>query len=425
MHILKAQHIQLLLTLVMAFSGETLAQGKLAADPWQSVRQLMESGQWEKAEIQARILLKKYPAQAEGHYLLGFILGSQKNFDPALESLQQATRIEPRNPIYLFALASAFAEVGNLKVAESEFKELLAVQPNSVPARYALAHVYYGQRKDSAAIRECREVLRMEPRHLPAHLLLGELYYQTNDHSASKRIFEKSLQIQATPEAHQGLARVLSLNPEENHEAIGHLKQSLELRPKDLHALTLLATLYSQTQRNPNAIEIYREILQLNPEAVEAMVSLGRLLSISGQEEQGAQVLGKAAALRQQLAKEEGRATSIKNALLRANDLAKEDRLLEALQKVDEAIALDGRNGDAFALRARLLLFLKQVPQAAESIEKAIDCSPLFAPHYCLLALVRTSQGRKQDAVAAYQRALVLDPYLKEVADGIKQLEGK
>ena len=409
----------------MAVAGEVPAQGKAATDPWESVRQLMGLGQWKKAETQARSLLKKYPSQAEGHYLLGFILGSQKNFDQAMESLQQATQIEPRNPLYRFALASAFVEVGNLKTAESEFKEVLAAQPTSVPARYALANAYYVQRKHSAAIRECSEVLRVEPRHLPAHLLLGELYYRVNEHAASKRIYEKSLQIQATPEGHQGLARIFSFNPEENHRAIDHLKQSLDLRPKDLQALKLLATLHSQTQKNQNAIEIYRQILQLNPEAVEAMASLGRLLSISGREEEGAQVLEKAAALRQQLAKEEERATSIKNALLRANDLAKEDRLLEALQKVDEAIALDGRNGDAFALRARLLLFLKQVPQAAESIEKAIDCSPLFAPHYSLLALVRTAQGRKQDALAAYQRALVLDPYLKEAVDGIKQLERK
>src|SRR5437879_4134319 len=143
MRIVKTLPFLLLVTLVMALSVEAPAQGKPATDPWKSVRQLIESGQWEKAEIQARSLVKSHPSQAEGHYLLGFILGSQKNFDQALESLQQAIRIEPKNPAYRFALASAFVEVGNWKAAESELKQVLTAQPTSVPARYALAHAYY------------------------------------------------------------------------------------------------------------------------------------------------------------------------------------------------------------------------------------------------------------------------------------------
>ena len=87
-----------------------------------------------------------------------------------------------------------------------------------------------------------------------------------------------------------------------------------------------------------------------------------------------------------------------------------QSRLDEALAACDTALILDPQNATFYALRARVLLARKEYDRAIAENLRAIDLNPTFAAAHCGLGDSLAYEGRYEEAVDAFEKAVALSP---------------
>jgi eukaryotic-like serine/threonine-protein kinase len=94
-----------------------------------------------------RAVLETDPNLAPGHYYLGMSLEMRGDYDDAIRSMERAIEIAGPAPIFLGALAHAFARAGRASDAERVIDELrtMSKQRYVSPYSFALAHTGLGQ----------------------------------------------------------------------------------------------------------------------------------------------------------------------------------------------------------------------------------------------------------------------------------------
>jgi TolB-like protein/Tfp pilus assembly protein PilF len=87
-----------------------------------------------------------------------------------------------------------------------------------------------------------------------------------------------------------------------------------------------------------------------------------------------------------------------------------DDLLDEALAATRQALELDDQNAVFYALKARVQLARREYDSAIADNEIAIDLNPTFAAAYCGLADSLAYEGRYEEAIEMFQRAMDLSP---------------
>jgi tetratricopeptide (TPR) repeat protein len=81
-----------------------------------------------------------------------------------------------------------------------------------------------------------------------------------------------------------------------------------------------------------------------------------------------------------------------------------------ALEDIDRAIAMDGRNAEYHAQRARCLAVLKRESEAGDAGDKALSLGPQNALTFDTIGVVFTRTGRHREAATAYRQAVAMAP---------------
>ena len=97
-------------------------------DPSQTIAEAKRhhhAGNLHAAEQLFRQALEMDPHRAETWYFLGVLHSQQRRFEEAIEYLQKATSIDPRQPVYFYALANVFLERGDYDEAASRYRRAI------------------------------------------------------------------------------------------------------------------------------------------------------------------------------------------------------------------------------------------------------------------------------------------------------------
>lgn len=86
------------------------------------------------------------------------------------------------------------------------------------------------------------------------------------------------------------------------------------------------------------------------------------------------------------------------------------DLLDDALNACNKALDLDGQNATFYALKARVLLARKEYALAILENETAINLNPTFSAAYCGLGDSLAYEGRYEEALTYFDKAILLSP---------------
>jgi len=96
--------------------------------------------------------------EKEGPFVTGVM------YDDSLHSLQDANRVDPRNPTVYYLLGVLFYRAHSYRFAEASFNEAISIDVHVGPARLALANVYIRQQKWKEALDQFDKYLAENPR---------------------------------------------------------------------------------------------------------------------------------------------------------------------------------------------------------------------------------------------------------------------
>ncbi len=95
----------------------------------------------------------------------------------------------------------------------------------------------------------------------------------------------------------------------------------------------------------------------------------------------------------------------------------------KAVDSYKKSLEIDPKNINVQVDMAIQYFRMGQIETATAEAQKAIQSNPNFAPAYYNLAVFLVSQGKKDDAIKAYENYIKTDPKGEMVAEAQKQIE--
>lgn len=141
---------------------------------------------------------------------------------------------------------------------------VLAAAPAGLTARdrYYLADIALGESDLAAAQTELKQVIALEPGYLPARLSYAESLFKSGQESAAELAYQDVIAMEAEqPDASLGLARI-DLQRDAEDAAISRLEQALSRHPNAVSIAALLAKINERRGKSARAIALTQLSLQ-------------------------------------------------------------------------------------------------------------------------------------------------------------------
>lgn len=201
----------LTILIVASFGAGTVAQNRV----WHDAVAL-----WQRAVYYS-------PQSWSTHYNLGLAYLNLKQHYLALTELNEAQRLNPREPTVLNNLALAQNSAGQRADAIATVKQALTIDPTLLEAHNNLGAFLFDQGSYTEAQREFAAVLAQDPASPSARFNMGRTQAAMGQHAAAIKSFQELLQINpADAEAHYQLGLSYAANGDRNN-AVAEIQRAL------------------------------------------------------------------------------------------------------------------------------------------------------------------------------------------------------
>lgn len=216
----------------------------------------------------------------------------------AIEEYKVALLADENNVLAWNSLGVCMASLGRHAEARRFFEEAIQRTPEDSALAYNLGAVCQSLHDNEAAADYFRTCLRLDPCHMYALIRLGQLDEAEDRLDEARTRFESAAALDAeSPLPHRHLAR-LALKMGKADQAREHLHQALLRNPRDVAALSLMATLYLDGGEDPELAEsLARQSVALRAGHKQGWLALARSLEEQGRSADAREALLKAGEL--------------------------------------------------------------------------------------------------------------------------------
>jgi tetratricopeptide (TPR) repeat protein len=387
-----------------------------------------------QAQELAQKVLSKDPKNVKALILAGNTAANLQDFTRSVDFLEKAASLDPKSPAPLISLGIAYALQKNYTEAEKSFLKARETDPKDKNAFVSLAAYYRATAESVKAEAVLKQAVSMYPGDKALYPQLATLYAQEGRFEDVERVFRDAQAGDADDPAPTlalaGLNRALN-RPEDAEKLLLDSKSKF---PNSLDFSINLAM--SLIKEHP--VEAQKEIDQIiktAPKSPIGYVLLGELQYRNGQFDAAEETLGKEPALSSQFAEPQyllGKMAMRKGQMDQALDhfqksIAKSSvysparmalaqtfmakgQLPDARLELRKALELETMNINARLLAAQLDILEKKFPDAERELLELAQEQPNNPPIQRQLALFYDTQGKSEEALKGYLRALELDP---------------
>lgn len=153
---------------------------------------------YQDAQFRAEQATTLEPNNPIGRLYLGIVLTNQGFYTAAREQFQLGLQAESLPQLY-YELGYNFFGDGNVSQAILSFQDALDVDPNFAPGYDALAHMYLQLGQDNLAEENGLRAVELNPNVARAHGRLGEAYVRLNKFQPAIEEFSKAVELYGEP----------------------------------------------------------------------------------------------------------------------------------------------------------------------------------------------------------------------------------
>jgi tetratricopeptide (TPR) repeat protein len=195
----------------------------------------------------------------------GFVYSKKGDFDKAINDLNEAFQLNPRDPTAYASLAQIYDMKGDSEKALRSLTKAIEVAPKD-PTGYVYRGLFYSKRgKYDEALADLNEALRLAPENAQALMHRAIAYSRHGEFDNALDDLDGA--VRADPENPEIYAArgALHLDTGKFDEAFQDLNHSLLLRPKDPVALARRGLALSKRGDLEHALADLNEAIRLNP----------------------------------------------------------------------------------------------------------------------------------------------------------------
>jgi tetratricopeptide (TPR) repeat protein len=329
--------------------------------------QFHQAGQVEQAREIYLQILRQDANNLHALNLLGLAGWQTGRHAEAVEYLERAIAIDPKQAAFHGNLAEARRGLGQLGAAIESYAEAARLQPDAVIVHVNMGTLLQQADQPEHAITSYGRALELDPQNILARYHLGTAFEQQGKPQPAESCYE----------------------------------QVLESAPEHVPSLVALAALRKTRGDLPGAIELYERALRLEPEIAARHFDLGNVHQVAGRWSEAVACYRRALDINPQYAEA---FSNLVNALRELNQLD------EALICAERAVQLRPESAPSANNLAVVLQDLGRLDEARGQLERAILLDPKKAELRLNLGVVLKDQGLLDQAIAKYDEALTIQP---------------
>lgn len=154
-----------------------------------------------------------------------YINAPQKNLNEAIELINKAMKLDPKNPQNYILMGDALLEKNPTdgSPAIKQYQEAIKLNPQSAIGLLRIGKLYERARNYQLAVENYEKAISVEPNYAPAYRELAELYHKANKDNKAIEMYQKYLQLNNTTEARYRYASFL-FDKKDYEEAIKEME---------------------------------------------------------------------------------------------------------------------------------------------------------------------------------------------------------
>jgi superkiller protein 3 len=333
----------------------------------------------------------------------------------ALQTAEKALQAGASSAAAQESHGEALLALGRNAEAAAAFRKAMQIDPKLVEAQVGLSLALLGEKKPAEAVAEARKASEADPRSGEAFAALGTAILAENPKSWSDAIAQAqqgAFVSPTSPVVQVAVGKIFEAGGNLD-QAVSSYKRALESDPAYMPARAALVQLQIRKGETDAALPEVKKLAEEAPESGEAQLMLGRILAQKGDWSNAVGPLDRAA--KAQPGSAEAHAL-LGHALFQ---IRQSDDALAAFKK---AVELDPKNLDSRSNYGLLLGMAGKNDEGAAELKKVI-ATPGYkdVAGYANLGYVyRTAKPpRTDEAIAAYKKAMEVDPKNEQVTLGL------
>ncbi len=241
---------------------------------------------------------KKFVSQfGQTEYLTFFNAGitayKNNNLDKAIEYLNYAIKINPRDPKAYLSLSSIYQKAGKSEKSKEALKKVLELDPENKQALYYLGLMEEVEGNTDRAKEYLEKLVSLDSSNARAYFELGVIYFKKNNYEKAYENFIKSANLDTTNANAWLNAGVSALNLKKYDEAISAFEKYVSYKPNDKTVWISLGEAYfEKAVKDTNniseeylkkAIDAFNQARELDPENPDVYFYLGNTYKVLGE----------------------------------------------------------------------------------------------------------------------------------------------
>ena len=299
------------------------------------------------------------------HWYWANALAGLKDFDGALEQMEQAVSLDPRAALQT-NLGAIQAVRGNLVEAEAAFRQAVATDPKSIPAQVALGQFLWGTGKLAEAEAAFKTAASLDPANQLPGRALARFYMLSGRAPEAEPYLKKAVEASATVDAQLALADYY-IGMERPADALAVLEKLAADQRYWALARARIAGIQHAQGKTSDAFHTVEEVIAKQPALAPARVVRGRLLLADG-------------------------------------------RIDEALTDAQEAVKLDPKNAEAHYLLGMVQEARRDVDAAAAAYAEVLKLNPRATTVQVRLAMLEMQRNALPAATQLAEQAAAAQP---------------
>ena len=335
------------------------------------------------------------PNQFALYGLRGFTLRYLKRFPEAIEAFNQAIKIDP---LFKFAYGWRGLSYGDLKKYRqgiADFTQAIQLDPKDA-MYYSLRGASYSELKDyKQAIADYTQAIQLDPKDADYYYFRGVYgYLALEDYKQAIADYTQAIQLNRKDARYYFNRGIAYLALKDYKQAIADYTQAIQLDPKDAIYYSHRGGVYLILKDYKQAISDLTETIRRDPKNAPYTIQGLRYSEFKDNKN----ILIPYTTIMSITYSERG------NAYIQLKEYK------QAINDYTQAIQLNPKNADYYAIRGGIYSFLKEYKQAIDDYTQAIKIDHKKAIYYDFRGLAYLQLKDYKQAIADYTQAIQLDP---------------
>ena len=376
-----------------------------------------EHGDVAGALASAETVVSQHPGYAPGFKFKGAMLEESGRAQEAEVCFEEALKLAPADQELLYKVGVFHLQAGDREQAVALFNRRLKVAPHDAETLFYLAQAYHLLGNNELALKTIEKSVKLDPGSAPILQKYGEFLCTSGDNTAALTWLQKAQRTDPSLDRIDFDLAVASYRNQDLENALQYSMKAAQLRPNDLTGLALLAETEVKLAKWQEAKPVFEHILALKSGDPASLLGLGHCELVLKQYQPAVDTL--------QLLLRQDATTILGHFYLsrayaglgRTADAQHEAELHSKLvEQASSVVPQEEREIEkATLVQARTLLREGHETEALQLFrERAKGPTATIGAPYLLVGVVYLYMGQSDDAERALNKALAIEPKVRE-----------